>query len=206
MTVSIRDAHPDDADAIAAISRAGWTAAYGDLLGAAFVERRAASDLESEWRTYLHERPPQHGLLVAEMDGEVVGFVRFGSAEEGATGGGANLIGSEGNAVGADLAAAGPDGVDGIGGTGGTGSVAEIYGFYVSPPLTGRGIGRKLFASARSALAEGGFRQLVVWTFDGDRRAEAFYARAGLAPDGAQRPEEESGVTERRWRGRLRPP
>lgn len=79
----------------------------------------------------------------------------------------------------------------------------EIYGFYVAPERIGQGLGRRLFAAARERLAALGHRTLVLWTFEGNRRAERFYARAGLVPDGATRPESESGAPERRWRGPL---
>ncbi|MEJ2290554.1 MAG: GNAT family N-acetyltransferase [Deinococcales bacterium] len=168
MPLLIRDAGPRDAAAIASIARRGWSTGYRGLLEASFLDRRAASDQETEWRSYLADRPDDHGILVADSDGTVVGFVRFGPT------------------VDSDRARE----ADG-----------EVYGFYVAPERTGEGLGRRLFAAARERLAAMGHRHLVLWTFEGNRAAERFYARAGLAPDGARRAESESGAPERRWRG-----
>lgn len=168
MSKLLRDARPDDAAAIASIGRRGWTNAYRGLLSASFLERRAATDLEAEWRAYLATVPAGHGLLVAEVDGAVAGFVRFGPAED------------------SDAAGEG---------------AGEIYGLYVAPERIGRGLGRRLFTAARERLEAMGHRNLVLWSFEGNRRAERFYARAGLVLDGARRSECESGAPERRWRG-----
>jgi GNAT superfamily N-acetyltransferase len=81
--------------------------------------------------------------------------------------------------------------------------VAEIFGFYVAPERTGQGIGRELFGAALSRLRDRRCRGVVLWTFTGNARAERFYGRAGFKLDGATRPEEETGVEERRWRAEL---
>ncbi len=92
---SIREARPDDAEAIADVSRRGWLEAYAELLPADFLARRATEPLADAWRAYLRSIPDSHTLLVAEEDGSVVGFIRVGPAAEAdpARGGEAEVYG-----------------------------------------------------------------------------------------------------------------
>lgn len=74
MTATVRPAHPEEADAIQALARETWHAAYDDILGSAAVE-----DTIAEWYALesLREQAgdPEHAFYVAETEGELVGFV-----------------------------------------------------------------------------------------------------------------------------------
>lgn len=51
----------------------------------------------------------------------------------------------------------------------------EIDALYLAPPARGRGLGRALVAEAMAAEP-----RLVLWTFQANREARAFYARLGF--------------------------
>ncbi len=55
----------------------------------------------------------------------------------------------------------------------------EIYELYLRPEYQGIGLGSRLFAAARRALADNGLRGMVVWALEENANALAFYAGAG---------------------------
>jgi ribosomal protein S18 acetylase RimI-like enzyme len=66
----IRPATPDDAEAVARVHVETWRAAYAHALSA-----EGLASLSVTQRTELHRRSPP---VVAEVDGEIVGFVSVG--------------------------------------------------------------------------------------------------------------------------------
>ncbi|MDT0266388.1 GNAT family N-acetyltransferase [Streptomyces sp. DSM 44915] len=79
----------------------------------------------------------------------------------------------------------------------------ELYALYVQPDNQRSGLGRALLAESRAWLAAHGYRRLRLWVLDGNLPALAFYAAAGLAPDGGRRGERigDRWVTELRCAG-----
>lgn len=55
----------------------------------------------------------------------------------------------------------------------------EIYELYLRPEYQGIGLGSRLFAAARRALADNGLRGMVVWALEDNANALAFYTGAG---------------------------
>lgn len=55
----------------------------------------------------------------------------------------------------------------------------EIYELYLRPEYQGIGLGSRLFAAARRALADNGLRGMVVWALEDNANALSFYAGAG---------------------------
>lgn len=55
----------------------------------------------------------------------------------------------------------------------------EIYELYIRPEYQGIGLGMRLFAAARDALAGHGLAGLVVWALEDNDGAQAFYRGAG---------------------------
>ena len=74
----IRDATPDDELAIAKVHLEAGTAGYGHLFDAAYNASLTLDGYVAIWRTRLAESHQR--TLVAEVEGEVRGFTRFGSA------------------------------------------------------------------------------------------------------------------------------
>ena len=59
-------------------------------------------------------------------------------------------------------------------------SVCELKSFYVTPDFWGAGLGAKLLAYAMADFKNRGFDAMILWTLCDNRRARAFYARAGF--------------------------
>lgn len=80
--VTVRPAGAADADAIGRIQVETWRAAYTGLMP---EEAIAAFDVESRqelWREWFREPWPRSVVLVAERDGDVVGFVNTGPCRD----------------------------------------------------------------------------------------------------------------------------
>ena len=72
--------------------------------------------------------------------------------------------------------------------------LGEIYAIYVDPEVQGRGIGRALMEAGVRGLAARGFAEAILWVFEANARARAFYERMGWAADGAAKPFEIGGA------------
>lgn len=77
----IRPATPNDAETIADIHVRSWQHAYKGILDDAVLAGLDVASRVPGWRTRLSANDPLH-TLVAERDGEVIGFAGFGSANE----------------------------------------------------------------------------------------------------------------------------
>jgi GNAT superfamily N-acetyltransferase len=81
---------------------------------------------------------------------------------------------------------------------------AEIRSLFVHPERWRSGIGTGLMEHALAALAEEGYREATLWSFDRNDRANAFYEGNGFERDGAgQRREFSAGALEVRYRRSL---
>jgi RimJ/RimL family protein N-acetyltransferase len=81
---------------------------------------------------------------------------------------------------------------------------AELRGLIVHPDSWRGGVGRALVESCFEQLAEEGYREVTLWSFDENDRANAFYEAFGFRRDGAgQRREFSAGALEVRYRRRL---
>ena len=61
----------------------------------------------------------------------------------------------------------------------------EIWSIFLDPGAQGRGVGSLLMEGALGQLA--GFREVTVWSFRGNERANSFYERHGFVRDGAEK-------------------
>jgi GNAT superfamily N-acetyltransferase len=83
-------------------------------------------------------------------------------------------------------------------------STAEVRSLFVHPDRWRSGVGTALMGHALTALAERGFDEATLWSFDENDRANAFYERHGFRRDGAgQRREFSAGALEVRYRRAL---
>ena len=84
--VTVRDARPDDAGAVARIARASWTETYRDIFDAAFIADFLAKAYREEDLARSAERSaadPDAHFLVAERDGTLVACAQFGVGPRG---------------------------------------------------------------------------------------------------------------------------
>jgi [ribosomal protein S5]-alanine N-acetyltransferase len=81
----VRDARPDDAEAISRVARASWTDTYRDIFEPAFIDDFLARnyDVARLAEAAIHAERRGSFFLVAERDGEVVGYLQFGTGERG---------------------------------------------------------------------------------------------------------------------------
>jgi GNAT superfamily N-acetyltransferase len=70
----IRRATPEDAEAVARVQIAAWQAAYTHLFSDEQLAGMQVAERAENWRRWLP--------LVAEVDGEVIGFVAVGAAHD----------------------------------------------------------------------------------------------------------------------------
>lgn len=74
-TVTLRPASRADADWIAALHTDSWQRNYRGSYSDAFLDERLAADRSALWRGRLAAPGPSARTLIAERDGEAVGFV-----------------------------------------------------------------------------------------------------------------------------------
>ncbi|MCA8153829.1 GNAT family N-acetyltransferase [Burkholderia contaminans] len=73
---TLRAATAQDANDIARLHTLSWQTAYSHILPAAYLTDEVPTEHAIRWRHYLDRNEKEWGLvLVAEMDGEPVGFV-----------------------------------------------------------------------------------------------------------------------------------
>ncbi|AWK89020.1 GNAT family N-acetyltransferase [Azospirillum thermophilum] len=78
-SVTIRDARPGDAPAIARVHVRSWRTTYPGLIPAAFLVGLSESAAAARWEAIVRSRGPGRGALVATMGAEVVGFASYGA-------------------------------------------------------------------------------------------------------------------------------
>jgi GNAT superfamily N-acetyltransferase len=74
----------------------------------------------------------------------------------------------------------------------------ELRALYVDPPAQGAGAGSALLHAAQDALRAGGHREAVLWVFQANGHARAFYERHGWSAD------DPPVVNDDRWAPELR--
>jgi ribosomal protein S18 acetylase RimI-like enzyme len=80
-------------------------------------------------------------------------------------------------------------------------ATGEVRGLNVHPDDWRSGVGRALVERTFELLAEEGYDEVTVWSFDDNDRANAFYESFGFRRDGAgQRREFSAGALEVRYR------
>lgn len=76
----IRDASPDDADAIARVHVQSWRETYAGVLAESNFSQEVLQKRTAFWSWYLGLAPRPGRMVVAEVAGEVVGFANAGDA------------------------------------------------------------------------------------------------------------------------------
>jgi GNAT superfamily N-acetyltransferase len=158
--VEVREATPEDTEALVEVTAAGWREGYRDI-----VSRETLAQLPLDrWRHEISvglRRPVGDAFtFVAEVDGRFAGYcyVAAPTREPGL----------------------GPE-------------VAELGAMYVDPSHWREGTGNALMKAALERLSELPYREAVLWTFEENERAVAFYERHGWKADGAEKIHQRSG-------------
>jgi GNAT superfamily N-acetyltransferase len=82
--------------------------------------------------------------------------------------------------------------------------VAEVVAVYVDPERWRTGVGRALMGSVDEGAAQAGYEELVLWSFEQNERALAFYDALGWEREDLRRPHRASGASTIRLRHSLR--
>ena len=83
--VSVRDALPSDAEAIARVARASWAETYRDIFEPSFIDGFLERNYDPVLLADAASEAERRGqvFLVAERDGDVVGYLQFGEGSRG---------------------------------------------------------------------------------------------------------------------------
>jgi GNAT superfamily N-acetyltransferase len=199
--MAVRDGVESDAEAIEAVRRASWRAAYAGLIAQRYIDRATATATDAA--TGVTRPDPWRRTLVAVADGSsaIVGYACFGpervvpTMQRRPAGQPASTAPET-----AGPAVAGPKvsvpavpapkspppwGADRLTPAGAAGEAGELYALYVDPGWWSTGTGRALMAAAVERLTASAYQRAVLWVLDGNARARAFYEKAAWQPDGA---------------------
>ncbi len=157
MTIEIREARLQDADACAAAHIEGWRTGYRGLLPDEFLDSAEfATQRIDRWRSWTWA----DGLIdaqvfVGELHGRVVGFAMCGRER-------------------------GPAGVSPSTARG------EVLALYLHPDAWGSGVASALMARSHEYLCDLGYVEAVLWVLRDNPRARQFYETAGWSATGRE--------------------
>jgi ribosomal protein S18 acetylase RimI-like enzyme len=172
--LTVRDARPDEARAIAEVHVVSWRAAYRGLLPAEVLDGLSVDGRERMWAGILRDAAPRRAVLVVAEEAKVLGFAALGPSRV------AELAVETGTTEGiAEGPVAGTTAETGI-----EIETGEVYALYLHPDHWGTGLGARLHTAGLRRLHQYGFASAVLWVLAGNERALAFYRRAGWTEDG----------------------
>jgi GNAT superfamily N-acetyltransferase len=173
---SVRAAHIDDVERIAAIQASTWHTAYRELLPPDFLAGLDEAELGRAWASTVEA--PEAVVLVAVEGDATVGFCLAGrAADEDAA--------SAGGEVPADAA-----------------TTAVIANLLVEPRWGRRGHGGRLLATAVAELRHRGGTAGLAWIPEADTSSLSFYESVGWHVDGTVRTLDAAGLPLREIRCR----
>jgi len=79
VTTTVRPAVPEDVPAVADVHVRSWQWAYAGLLPGDLLAGLRAEDRVPQWQRRIESADPGRALLLADVDGSVVGFVAVGA-------------------------------------------------------------------------------------------------------------------------------
>jgi GNAT superfamily N-acetyltransferase len=174
--VTIRQAEPADAPALARLHVAAWRWAYAGLVPGGYLAALDPAPRETIWMRRLASDEGRGHVAVAVDGDALVGFAAWGRYH-------LDDLGP------ADAGAAPPSGAalpsDAVG---------EVRALYLAQAYQGRGVGRALMAWAVGHLAAEGYTEAKLWVLETNALARRFYERQGWAPDGGHMVEDYDGL------------
>lgn len=161
--ITVRVAHPDDAEALAAAHIEGWRVGYRGLMPDEFLDApEFAAQRLDRWRMWTwRDWAPGSELFVGVDNGRAVGFGHVGAARTQP-----------------QCDQASPSG------TAFSTTTGEVYAFYVHPDAWGSGAAAAIMQRCRQFLQEHGFVDAVLWVLRDNPRARAFYEKTGWTGTG----------------------
>lgn len=159
MLVGIREATVEDAEAIATIHVNSWQAAYRGILPDAYLAKLTVEARREAWRQSIMSGRPR--VLVANASAD------------------ANTNPDE-TILGWIAFGRSRDGDKDH-------RWAEVETLYISPAFWRKGVGKRLIDAARHVLKSAGYTDVALWVLLDNRRARAFYKRAGFVCDNSSR-------------------
>ena len=174
MTIEIRAARPEDADACAAAHIEGWRNGYRHLLPDEFLDApEFATQRIDRWRSWTWaDEFVDAQLYVGELRGRVVGF---------------GLCGRERSQPVCDQISVGTSRSPGAPADASDRTTrGEVYAFYLHPDAWGTGVAPALISRCQEHLRDIGFREAVLWVLRDNPRARHFYENAGWSPTGRE--------------------
>ena len=150
---TIRLATPADAPAIASVMVASFLATYRGIMPDAVLDRLDLGARTERWQTLLTEMDPADPKRVWVADDASV------------------IRGYAVTVPASDEFLPPPEGA------------GELDSLYVHPDAVGRGLGRRLLATATDDLRDRGFDPLILWAFTANTRARSIYEAAGWIHD-----------------------
>ncbi len=166
MTIHVREAQPEDADACASAHIEGWRTGYRGLLPDEFLDApEFATERMGRWRSWTWADGLVDGqVFVGELRDRVVGFA---------------LCAREREQPACDHLSADTHGTS-------TSERGEILAFYLHPDAWGSGVAPALMARCHEYLGDLGYAEAVLWVLRDNPRARRFYENAGWSPTGRE--------------------
>ncbi|MEV0122297.1 GNAT family N-acetyltransferase [Streptomyces sp. NPDC050703] len=190
--VQVREMDAADIEAVSTIRVRGWRAAYAGIVPQTYLDAMSVEGDAGQRRQWLSHPDRTSRDLVALHDHVPVGWICFGPCRSETTGPGKA---NPGNANPVDWKGMDPEGMDPEGVNPGQAKAGEIYALYISPGLTGQGIGRTLLDEAHAQLKGQGFAVSALWVLRDNHRARRFYERVGYQADGVTQDDVYDGTT-----------
>jgi len=157
MSITIRRAAPQDANAIAQVRIDSWRTTYRGLVPDAYLDAMQLTPSVEMWSRVLNVADAPASVFVAENDGSIVGFV---AENDG------SIVGfAAGNMLQEPR----------------YGLNAELSAVYLRREFQRAGLGRRLVCAVAEAERDHGATGMVVWIISGNKAARAFYERLGAA-------------------------
>lgn len=149
MTISIRQATPDDISAIAGIHVTSKRAAYAGIVAADFLASKTQKEYEGKWQGWLGE----DGIMVSIISDtdKPCGFISYGRMQTP------------------------PPGTSKIRPQ----YTAEIFAIHIHPDYWRKGLGSKLLRHAVQILRDDKHQSLCLWVLAQNERAIKFYDTLG---------------------------
>ena len=156
--VSVRPAGPADVDEVARIQVVTWQHGYASILPAAVLELVTVENAREAWGQAITAPPtPQHRVLVAQEQDQVVGFTALAPADD-----------------------VQPDDAD-------PDTTVAVGPILVEPRWGRRGHGSRLMAAAVDLARSDAMTRAVCWIPEADTVSREFLVGAGWAADGLVR-------------------